>query len=190
LNDSSFRVNATSPILNAFLDSPTTDPQQDHEVQAPTKDGINTALFNPVHQLVHQTTSTPTIDILIQNFDDGNHPFHLHGYKFWVLAQGHGYPPPTLHQDLNVTNPLRRDTASVEAFGWMLVRFVADNPGVWAFHCHIGWHTEAGLMMVFATRTEELKWVEGMEEVEALCKAAGVERGMGPDDGIWVGSWD
>jgi hypothetical protein len=188
LNDSSFRVNATSPILNTYLDSPI---ELQRQISTPAPNNINTALFDPKHQMIYQTTSTPSIDILIQNFDDGNHPFHLHGYKFWVLAQGHGYPPADLYQNLNLTNPLRRDTASVEAFGWSLFRFVADNPGVWAFHCHIGWHTEAGLMMVFATRVEEMRsWDEDIAKVRGLCGIEGVERGMGPDDEMWTGTFD
>ncbi|KAF2032223.1 hypothetical protein EK21DRAFT_110167 [Setomelanomma holmii] len=181
LNDSTFRINASQPILHTLLDSP-------HP--ASTQDGISTALFNPQTQLIYQTSGTPTIDILIHNFDDGNHPFHLHGYKFWVLAQGHGYPPSNLQDTLDLRNPLRRDTVSVESYGWSLVRFVADNTGAWAFHCHIGWHMEAGLGMVFVSRMEEWREREGWEETRALCGIAGVEKGMGPDDGIWVGSWD
>jgi FtsP/CotA-like multicopper oxidase with cupredoxin domain len=186
LNDSSFRINATSPILNTMLSAQTSE--------TTVQDGmLDSALFDPLHQLVYQTQSARTITILIQNLDDGNHPFHLHGYKFFVLAQGHGYPPSSLldpdHIDthVNLINPLRRDTASVEAYGWLLISFVADNPGLWAFHCHIGWHTEAGLMMVFATRTEEMREWEMPKEVSGLCGVEGVEKGMGPDDDIWVG---
>jgi len=36
-----------------------------------------------------------------------------------------------------------------EGYGFALVRFVADNPGAWAFHCHITWHMEAGLLITF-----------------------------------------
>jgi FtsP/CotA-like multicopper oxidase with cupredoxin domain len=182
LNDSSFHMNATSPILHTLVDF-TTD-------SSPIANGINTALFDPSTQLIYQTTGTPTIDILIQNLDDGNHPFHLHGYKFWVLAQGHGYPPADLHQNLNLTNPLRRDTASVEAFGWTLLRFVADNAGVWAFHCHIAWHSEAGLAMVFATRADEIATWKVPKEMRTSCAAEGIERGMGPSDEMWVGTFE
>jgi FtsP/CotA-like multicopper oxidase with cupredoxin domain len=189
LNDSSFRINATSPILNTMLSTQTPG--------ANAHEGIsNTGSFDPVHQLVYQTQPIRTITILIQNLDDGNHPFHLHGYKFFVLAQGHGYPPSTLldpdhvGRHLNLTNPLRRDTASVEAYGWLLISFVADNPGLWIFHCHDMWHTEAGLAMVFATRVEEMGGWELPGDVEGLCGVEGVERGMGPDDGIWVGRRD
>jgi FtsP/CotA-like multicopper oxidase with cupredoxin domain len=183
LNDSSFRMNVTQPILNTFLSSSSSP--------SATQQGINTQLFHPSNQLVYQTTGISTVDILIQNFDDGTHPFHLHGYKFFVLAQGHGYPPANLHNTLNLTNPLRRDTASLKAFGWLLIRFVADNVGVWAFHCHIGWHNEAGLGMVFATRVEEIQEWNGskeLEEVRGLCGVEGVQRGMGPGDEMWIGT--
>ncbi|CAN9163242.1 unnamed protein product [Alternaria sp. RS040] len=186
LNDSSFRTNATSPILNTILSTRTVESSVHERI-------LDTDTFDPLHQLIYQTQSTRTITILIQNLDDGNHPFHLHGYKFFVLAQGHGYPPSSLLEPdhvgshLNLTNPLRRDTASVEAYGWLLISFVADNPGLWAFHCHIGWHTEAGLMMVFATRTREMRGWKVPEEVDGLCGLEGVERGMAPDDDVWVG---
>ncbi|KAH0411515.1 putative multicopper oxidase, type 1, partial [Aureobasidium melanogenum] len=139
-----------------------------------------------------------TIDLLISNFDDGNHPYHLHGYKFWVLAQGHGYPPrksldrpmdldnlSPLYESLDLTNPMRRDTASVEAFGWALIRFIADNPGAWAFHCHVSWHAEAGLLMQFITRTDLLIDSEISEAHRELCRADGLEKGMGPKDEIY-----
>lgn len=29
----------------------------------------------------------------------------------------------------------RRDTVVIPAYNWMILRFVADNPGYWAFHC-------------------------------------------------------
>lgn len=185
LNDSSFRINATSTILDTIIGASSFS-----EAEETVANGIDSSLFDSSNQLVYRTTGIPTVDILIQNFDDGNHPFHLHGYKFWVLAQGHGYPPPTpqLYGSLNLTNPLRRDVASVEAFGWTLLRFVADNAGAWAFHCHLGWHTEAGLMMVFANRVEEIGHWELPAEVRDLCSLKGVGRGMGPNDDIWTGT--
>ena len=198
LNESSFRVNGTAPLLNTFLsedrNSKALDARSNDDGR---EDGIlTTPLISPETQLTYQTTKPQTITLLIHNFDDGNHPFHLHGYKFFVLAQGHGYPPDSLLQpsssavsnsQINRTNPLRRDTASIEAYGWLLISFVADNPGVWAFHCHIGWHTEAGLMMVFATKVDEMRRWNVPGEVEELCGLEGVEKGMGPGDEKWIG---
>lgn len=33
---------------------------------------------------------------------------------------------------------------------------VTDNPGVWLFHCHVDWHLETGLAIVFAEAPEEI----------------------------------
>jgi FtsP/CotA-like multicopper oxidase with cupredoxin domain len=185
LNESSWRGNASSPVLHTLANN--------RADLIGEKAGFDTQNFNKKSQLVYTTQGIRTIDILIQNMDDGNHPFHLHGYKFWVLRQGTGYAPqpystPSLYEGIDLANPLRRDTASIEAYGWMLIRFVADSPGAWAFHCHIGWHNEAGLGMVFATRSDEIKDV--YMESKAMCKLEGVQKGMGPEDSFWYGKWD
>lgn len=189
LNETSWRGNVSTPVLHTLLDA---QAKQSGAQEAPSS-GFDTMHFDPKHQSVYTTRGIRTIDILIQNLDDGNHPFHLHGYKFWVLKHGKGYAPqpyssPSLYDDMDLTNPLRRDTASIEAYGWLLLRFVADNPGAWAFHCHIGWHNEAGLGMVFTTRVDEVKDVP--KDMRDVCNSDGVEKGMGPEDGIWYGVWD
>ncbi|KAF2741378.1 hypothetical protein EJ04DRAFT_453785 [Polyplosphaeria fusca] len=189
LNASSYRPNLASPTLSRVLAGFAANDLNFTYFLSHTH-GLNTAAFDPARELVYQTTGVQTIDVLVQNMDDGNHPFHLHGYKFWVLAQGHGYPPRDLMEGLELGNPLRRDTASVEAFGWTLIRFVADNPGVWAFHCHISWHSEAGLVMQFVTRADQMGAWKVPDDVDSLCKAPGIEKGKGPDDDVWVGSFD
>jgi FtsP/CotA-like multicopper oxidase with cupredoxin domain len=103
------------------------------------------------------------VDFLINNFDDGSHPFHLHGYKYWVLANSDsGSFYPNFYEDhpekLDLTNPVLRDTVGVAPFGFAVLRFVVDNPGVFPFHCHIGWHIEAGLLLqVNALQSEWMK---------------------------------
>ncbi|KAJ3321862.1 ferroxidase fet3 [Blyttiomyces sp. JEL0837] len=113
-----------------------------------------------------------TVQILVVNDDGGEHPFHLHGHTFWVMASGVATGINDVPSDFsNLTNPLRRDTVTVPAcpynddgcldaddgngkqFGYVLLRFVADNPGVWLFH----WHIAAGLVMTFIEGAEELQ---------------------------------
>jgi FtsP/CotA-like multicopper oxidase with cupredoxin domain len=112
------------------------------------------------------------VDILLTNFDDASHPFHLHGHTFWVMAaSSNQYFDWDSYGSLNTSNPLRRDTVIVDSYGWVLLRFVSDNPGMWAFHCHIAWHLEAGLMMQFQTRNDLMKdWVLP-DDVLGLCSA-------------------
>ncbi|QIW97242.1 hypothetical protein AMS68_002760 [Peltaster fructicola] len=195
-NTSSWRADVAAPGLARAIDGLHSD-NKTFDVQGGPF--VNAAAFHVEREMVVQSTGIQTIDLLISNFDDGNHPLHLHGYKYFVLAQGHGAPPLTridagitreslapLYAVVNTTNPLRRDTASVEAFGWILLRFVADNPGMWAFHCHVSWHAEAGLLMQFLTRSDELANMPMPYANADLCKASGLEKGMGPEDAVFA----
>lgn len=139
--------------------------------------------FDTRRQMVVKVDGLKTVDVLIDNFDDGNHPFHLHGYRFWVLGQGRGYFNMSTYEDLNTTNPLRRDTVTIEQYGWVLIRFVADNAGMWAFHCHIAWHMEAGMLMQFLVGADVVAGWEIPEDVQELCDNPERQRGGGiPDE--------
>ncbi|AGO12711.1 AaceriADR239Wp [[Ashbya] aceris (nom. inval.)] len=104
------------------------------------------------------------VDIVINNYDDGAHPFHMHGHKFWVLhdsVKGYFHEDDYEHgaSSLNFENPVLRDTINVSGFGYAVIRFVVDNPGVWPFHCHIGWHMAAGLLLqINALQAEYTEW--------------------------------
>lgn len=187
-NSSSWRGDSRSPSLHRFISGVASDNQTFlSTLDAPF--GVNDKSFHKSTELIYQTSGIRTIDMIIENFDDGNHPMHLHGYKYFVLAQGKGYPPKNLMETLDISNPLRRDTASVEAFGWLALRFIADNAGMWAFHCHILWHTEAGLLMQFLTRADEVAKWQLPSGNSRLCELDGVERGDSPKDDIWFGNF-
>ncbi|KAM0786984.1 hypothetical protein ACM66B_002402 [Microbotryomycetes sp. NB124-2] len=100
-------------------------------------------------QLIVDVPQIEVVDLIVNNLDDGDHPFHLHGHKFWIVGQGAGRYQS--QQQWTTTNPMRRDTVLIPAYSWMVLRFKADNPGVWAFHCHLVWHMAAGLLMQFST---------------------------------------
>jgi len=74
---------------------------------------------------------------------------HLHGHKFQIVQRSTDYTSddPTLNPpiDETQTNPIRRDTVQVQSGTGATLRFIADNPGAWFFHCHIDWHLTAGL---------------------------------------------
>ncbi|KAK6530948.1 hypothetical protein TWF281_007779 [Arthrobotrys megalospora] len=114
-------------------------------------------IFNVNKGMVLKVDGIKVVDLLIDNYDDGNHPMHLHGHKFWVMAQGNGYFNMSDYHGITREGRLLRDTVTIEAYGYVLIRFVTDNPGMWAFHCHNVWHAEAGLMMSFFTRSDIVK---------------------------------
>ncbi|KAI1839472.1 hypothetical protein JX266_014317 [Neoarthrinium moseri] len=83
------------------------------------------------------------------------HPIHLHGHDFWVLAQ-EADANFTDSSALQLSNPVRRDVAMLPASGYLVIAFVTDNPGVWAMHCHIGWHTSQGFALQLVEREAEI----------------------------------
>ncbi|TYH19236.1 hypothetical protein ES288_A05G336900v1 [Gossypium darwinii] len=79
-----------------------------------------------------------------------NHPIHLHGYDFYIIADGFGnFNPKRDTSKFNLVDPPLRNTVAVPANGWAVIRFVADNPGVWLMHCHLDVHITWGLAMAF-----------------------------------------
>ncbi|RVW70000.1 L-ascorbate oxidase [Vitis vinifera] len=67
---------------------------------------------------------------------------------FGVLGYGEGKFREKDAKRFNLKNPPLRNTAVIFPFGWTALRFVADNPGVWAFHCHIEPHLHMGMGVV------------------------------------------
>lgn len=64
------------------------------------------------------------------------HPFHLHGHQFEVVEVN----------GQQVKNPLVMDTVQVMPGDQVKIRFKADNPGIWMFHCHDLTHAAKGMM--------------------------------------------
>lgn len=91
------------------------------------------------------TVSNTATDIIVNNIDGEAHPFHLHGHWFWIVATGDGIIENN-NFTANTNNPPLRDTVNVPGNGYTVIRFLADNPGAWLFHCHIEWHMPAGLV--------------------------------------------
>ncbi|KAL1538943.1 Laccase-17 [Salvia divinorum] len=80
-----------------------------------------------------------------------SHPLHLHGYNFFVVGQGFGNYTPltTLNGLIWSTRSSGTVPVSVPPGGWVAIRFLADNPGVWFMHCHLEVHTSWGLKMAW-----------------------------------------
>ncbi|TFK19081.1 Cu-oxidase-domain-containing protein [Coprinopsis marcescibilis] len=94
----------------------------------------------------------------------GPHPFHLHGHAFWVIKSAGT-------NKTNFVNPVRRDVVNTgignDPNDSVILRFRADNPGPWFFHCHIEFHLLAGLAMVF---------IEDSDNIPKVVKPPGASR--------------
>ena len=89
--------------------------------------------------------------------DSETHPWHLHGHDFWVLGYGMGkFDPFNDPKKYNLVNPIKKNTVPLHPYGWTAIRFQADNPGVWLFHCHVEAHLFMGMGVVFEEGIDRL----------------------------------
>ena len=90
---------------------------------------------------VYNFGSNSSVRIIYYNESPLEHPMHLHGHQFWVLAQGFGQWDGSI---TNPSNPPRRDTQLVASGNattpaYIVIEWEANNPGIWPFHCHVAW---------------------------------------------------
>jgi len=112
-----------------------------------------------IHRVRIPLNNLTEIVLVNTEHDEGYHTFHLHGYAFRVVGQGN--LPPTNNTMVtflgldsqgkilrNFNAPPLRDGVIVNYGGYAIIRFIADNPGFWFFHCHMAYHLETGMGMV------------------------------------------
>jgi manganese oxidase len=72
------------------------------------------------------------VRIRMANIGQFTHPMHLHGINFRIVA----YDGVSLPPEQQIT----RNTVPVNPGEIIDIEFIADNPGVWIFHCHVLHH--------------------------------------------------
>ncbi len=77
-----------------------------------------------------------------RSFHAMQHPFHIHGQRFLVLARN-GVPNENLAWKDTVLLPTGTTTD---------ILLEITNPGSWMAHCHISEHLEAGMRMLFTVK--------------------------------------
>ncbi len=123
---------------------------------------------------IYQVEQGKTYDIVLQNYPACNgacetHPFHLHGHHFWHIGTYNGTYNPKVAYPAGGGGQYLRDTinliggnpqnttpdvgkpcsTTIQPCGYTIIRFVANNPGAWFFHCHIDWHLVIGMAVAF-----------------------------------------
>lgn len=99
---------------------------------------INGRRFDPADPLAGAlgVRQGERVKLRIQNTTQMWHPFHLHGHTYQHTGGGP-----------------RKDTSIVLPGQSLSVEFDADNPGLWAAHCHNIYHAEAGMMTLLGYQT-------------------------------------
>ncbi|WRT68665.1 uncharacterized protein IL334_005644 [Kwoniella shivajii] len=111
------------------------------------------------------------VDLIINNLDLLDHPYHIHGNDFQVVKRGEGTVTSEQVRDMGLiaSNPLRRDTIFISGLSYAVLRFRTDNPGVWTIHCHIGWHLAQGKLAVMIVRTNDVQKFDRPQTWQNLC---------------------
>ncbi|XP_034950594.1 laccase-1-like isoform X2 [Chelonus insularis] len=149
----------SSPLVSQLKDIPQDQICNSNRLPAYCK---NSSVCRCTH-VIHVPLNAVVDILMIDGAPNGiSHPFHLHGYGFHVLAQG-------LLSGVNITaankkwalelhrrkypstnkQPPTKDTLAVASGGYTIVRFIADNPGWWLYHCHFLPHLYNGMSLVF-----------------------------------------
>lgn len=90
------------------------------------------------HLLAELNTGDVTV-LRVFNDTRWEHTMHLHGHHFWVNSREFGPVRPVL-----------RDTYLMAPGETADLVFIADNPGLWLFHCHMLEHHAGGMGGVIA----------------------------------------
>ena len=123
INQTSWRPNPYNPLLARDVSSMGTGRLSSSELVVSTPPNRSTIL-----------------DIIVNNFEQGPHPFHLHGHSFWPLHSysaryGKGAYNWNTPPELPTAAPALRDTFVVPPYGHVVFRVLFDTPGEWLFHC-------------------------------------------------------
>jgi len=87
------------------------------------------------------------VELVISNTTGMSHPMHLHGHVFQVTEI-----------DGQKITGAKRDTILVPPKSTLKVIFDANNPGVWAYHCHILYHLATGMFTVLKYENADTKF--------------------------------
>jgi FtsP/CotA-like multicopper oxidase with cupredoxin domain len=85
------------------------------------------------------------VEITFTNSTNMGHPMHLHGHDYQVVEI-----------DAEKISGALRDTILVPPRSTIKIAFDANNPGLWAFHCHLLYHLATGMFTVLKYDNAEL----------------------------------
>ncbi|KAE8381899.1 multicopper oxidase-domain-containing protein [Aspergillus bertholletiae] len=153
VNNSSFRANYNTPLLLLG------------------RHGNFSYPYSPNFNL-YNTGANSSIRLVVYNLFAMQHPMHLHGHNFWVLAEGRGRWDGVV---TNPTNPQRRDTqvlqpGTPEDPAYIVLEWLADNPGVWPLHCHMSYHVSVGLLLNIVERPDEIQQLQIPRSMAQTCR--------------------
>ncbi|ORY05490.1 extracellular dihydrogeodin oxidase/laccase-like protein [Clohesyomyces aquaticus] len=124
---------------------------------------------------VYDFGENKTIRLVLYNYFVSPHPMHLHGHDFFIIGEGRGSWDGKV-QGRNITNPMRRDTHQMIGAApdgtpsYLVLQMELDNPGVWAFHCHISQHLVLGMYLNIVYQEKRIRQLKIPVKIGESCE--------------------
>lgn len=128
----------------------------------------NTTASTSLH---HDIKNGDIVDIVLDNFRKYHHPIHLHGHLFHLI----NYSDSNVFPYDNVDSAIRAghifdfdnapcfDLVLIPPGGHAVIRFTANNPGVWLLHCHNLSHMLGGMGAVLFEALDDISQINQKE---------------------------
>ncbi|RAK76339.1 uncharacterized protein BO72DRAFT_497120 [Aspergillus fijiensis CBS 313.89] len=121
---------------------------------------------------IYNLGANSSIRLVIYNVFAMQHPMHLHGHNFWVLAEGRGTWDGTI---TNPANPQSRDTqvlqpGNPEDPAYLVLEWQLNNPGTWPLHCHMSFHVSAGLLINVVEQPDAIQNLQIPKTMAQTCR--------------------
>ncbi|CAL5332898.1 unnamed protein product [Camellia sinensis] len=121
----------------------------------------NITFLNPTTNILHAyyrnisgvyDTDFPDFPKLFYNFTGDDLP---NGTVIPTIGRIGNFNNETDPKSYNLIDPPELNTTRVPKSGWVTIRFTADNPGVWLWHCHLIRHLTWGMKTVFIVQNDD-----------------------------------
>ncbi|CAG8530973.1 14634_t:CDS:2 [Acaulospora morrowiae] len=154
--------------LQGVMNNSTYSPNLTYPTNKRIIDGDNFSTSDNVYY--YHGLNSP-IQIVLNNTENRTHPFHLHGHSFWIIAQGEigSHLQPLNSLKFNFDDPPFRDIITLKELSLNVIRYYANNPGVWLLHCHMEWHIELGMVVQLVELPEIFSKYVIPNDIHRLC---------------------
>lgn len=99
-----------------------------------------------------------TVEFICIGHGDMFHTFHMHAHRWANTRTGYFEGPVDSSEAID-----NRDLNPGSSFGFQIIAGEDVGPGAWMYHCHVQFHSDAGMGGIFLVRNEDGSMPEGAQ---------------------------
>lgn len=111
------------------------------------------------HTPMFEANHGETVEFICIGHGDMFHTFHLHAHRWANTRTGYLEGPRDSAQVID-----NRDLNGGESFGFQVIAGEDVGPGAWMYHCHVQFHSDAGMGGIFLVRNADGSMPDGAQE--------------------------